>query len=507
MESALQDIYSNFKDSLVQSGLFSPAQNGAGANTWRISPEPFYLSEEEVRFFSDLGSRLLKFYEALNRMYLDSAKGRAPGWIAEYLDIGKPSDLVDYARMNRFKGQLPGILRPDAIVTESGYAITELDSVPGGFGLLACLQDLYRAPGRKIVGADEGGVVELFRRMMSAGQAPGGDAAMTLRDRRNAVPASASAGGGIGSNGTLACPANGTLGSASAIVVSDESADYLSEMKYLQSVLRERGFPLFVAHPRDLLFREEGIYLRDGGGETRIDAIYRFLELFDLKNIPKAELLMYGNKKGTVRVTPPFKHYLEEKLGLALLHHPALAALWEKALGPETFAVLSHLIPKTWVLDNRELPPYGVIPGLTVGNKGISDWRELYPLTQKEREFAIKTSGFSPRAWGSRGVTIGHDVSSEDWRRTLEESLRSFDTSPCILQTFRKGRRVKVSYYRPQTRQLVEMESRARLTPYYFVVEGRARLGGIMATLCPRDKKKIHGMADAIIVPCACKNV
>ncbi|MBI4383174.1 MAG: hypothetical protein HY579_03960, partial [Nitrospinae bacterium] len=86
MESALQDIYSDLKDSLVQSGLFSPAQNGAGANTWRISPEPFYLSEEEVRFFSDLGSHLLKFYEALNRMYLDSAKGRAPGWIAEYLD-------------------------------------------------------------------------------------------------------------------------------------------------------------------------------------------------------------------------------------------------------------------------------------------------------------------------------------------------------------------------------------------------------------------------------------
>ncbi|MBI4388875.1 MAG: hypothetical protein HY580_01730, partial [Nitrospinae bacterium] len=490
----------------AQSGLFSETQNGPGANTWRISPEPFYLSGEEVRFFSELGYRLLKFYEALNRMYLDSAKGRAPGWIAEYLDIGKPSDLVDYARMNRFKGQLPGILRPDVIAAEDGFAITELDSVPGGFGLLACLQELYRAPGRKIVGADEGGVVDLFRQMMSgpsaplSGQAPGGGAAMAQSDRRKAnppLPPFDKGGSSAAAPAPGACPA--------AIVVSDESADYLPEMRYLQSALRECGFPFFVAHPRDLLFREEGIYLRDGDGETRIGAIYRFFELFDLKNIPKAELLMYANKKGTVRITPPFKHQLEEKLGLALLHHPSLAPLWEKALGPETFRVLSHLIPKTWVLDNRELPPYGVIPGLAVGNKGVSDWKELYLLTQKEREFAIKTSGFSPQAWGSRGVTIGHDVSSEDWRRTLEESLKSFDTSPCILQTFRKGKRLKVSYYHPQTRRLVEMESRARLTPYYFVAEGEARLAGIMATLCPHDKKKIHGMTDAIIVPCAVK--
>ncbi|MBI5428146.1 MAG: PAS domain S-box protein [Nitrospinae bacterium] len=37
-----------------------------------------------------------------------------------------------------------------------------------------------------------------------AGQTPGGDAAMTLRDRRDAIPASASAGGGIGSRPSLA---------------------------------------------------------------------------------------------------------------------------------------------------------------------------------------------------------------------------------------------------------------------------------------------------------------
>jgi hypothetical protein len=47
------------------------------------------------------------------------------------------------------------------------------------------------------------------------------------------------------------------------------------------------------------------------------------------------------------------------------------------------------------------------------------------------------------------------------------------------------------------------MESRVRLTPYYFVVGGNTRLGGILATLCPHDKKKIHGMVTAVMVPCA----
>jgi hypothetical protein len=31
----------------------------------------------------------------------------------------------------------------------------------------------------------------------------------------------------------------------------------------------------------------------------------------------------------------------------------------------------------------------------------------------------------------------------------------------------------------------------------------RAQLGGVLATLVPADKKIVHGMADAILAPCA----
>ena len=115
----------------------------------------------------------------------------------------------------------------------------------------------------------------------------------------------------------------------------------------------------------------------------------------------------------------------------------------------------------------------------------------------------IKVSGFSEQAWGSRGVTMGHDVSAVEWQKALEENLKNFSRQPAILQVFHKGKRMRTSYFCPDVDGCVEMESRARLTPYYFVEEETAKFAGIMATLCPQDKKKIHGMTDAVIVPCA----
>jgi hypothetical protein len=48
------------------------------------------------------------------------------------------------------------------------------------------------------------------------------------------------------------------------------------------------------------------------------------------------------------------------------------------------------------------------------------------------------------------------------------------------------------------------MEGRVRICPYYFVNEKEqsAELNGILATFCPADKKIIHGMKDAALMPC-----
>jgi hypothetical protein len=44
---------------------------------------------------------------------------------------------------------------------------------------------------------------------------------------------------------------------------------------------------------------------------------------------------------------------------------------------------------------------------------------------------------------------------------------------------------------------------RLRLCPYYFVIGGKTRLSGALATFCPPDKKIIHGMTDGIFAPCS----
>ena len=462
-----EDICLEIESSLVQSDLFSKAtQTEKLAPSWRVSPEPYYLSSEEILFFEDLGCHLLKFYTVLNSLYSDSVKGKIPSWFAQYLDAGKPDDLVAYSRMKRIRGDLPGIIRPDIMVTGKGFSITELDSVPGGFGLTSRLMDLYSSMD-EIVGMSEGGIPEAFYKMAES--------------------------------------VSGEKSCVVAIIVSDEANDYWGEMSSLSQHLNDKGFPVFALKPQELIFREEGLFFKKNNNEVKVDVLYRFFELFDLKNIPKAELIMYSCKKGRVKITPPFKPYLEEKLAFSLFKHPVLTSLWEKELGCETFSILSHLIPETWILDSREVPDYAVIPGLDIGGKLVQNWKELISLTKKERELVIKPSGFSPESWGSRGVVIGHDVSAEVWGKTLEDSLAKFPEGSSVLQVFHKGRRVRVRYRDSGTDSIVEMESRVRLTPYYFLIEGSARLAGILATLCPHDKKKIHGMSDAVLIPCAKK--
>ena len=82
--------------------------------------------------------------------------------------------------------------------------------------------------------------------------------------------------------------------------------------------------------------------------------------------------------------------------------------------------------------------------------------------------------------------------------------MDSFSNHPYVLQEFHKGKLVRHPFYDRQTGEIKQMEGRVRLCPYFFTPSGsrEIQLGGILATICPADKKIIHGMEDAIIVPC-----
>lgn len=449
------------QDQLVQDGIYGAPEG----HIWRIGPEPFYLTGEEYTFLKELGGHLLAFYSALNHLYFESIKDRQPIWVSRYLDQGKPDWVILYGRMNRFKSLLPGIIRPDLIPTEQGFVATELDSIPGGIGLTGNLSARYASFGYPVAGGAEG-MVQGFARMI-----------FTVAGRSNPT--------------------------SLAIVVSDESRSYRPEMRWLGARLNEVGIPAVVIEPGAVQFTEEGLRVSIRDQVVPVEVVYRFFELFDLKNIPKAELILYSVKKERVQITPPIKAYLEEKMAFALFHHPILRPFWLEALGSETFSLLKRLLPQTWVVDPHLVPPHAIIPDLVLHDRPLTDWRQLGTVTQRERQFVLKPSGFSELAWGSRGVVAGHDLPESEWAEALSGALVSFTERPYILQTFHKGKKYTAFYYDEAARGLKTMTGRVRLSPYYFVHGGKAELGGILATLCPLDKKLLHGMKEAVMAPCA----
>ena len=100
-------------------------------------------------------------------------------------------------------------------------------------------------------------------------------------------------------------------------------------------------------------------------------------------------------------------------------------------------------------------------------------------------------------------MRIGHDLPELEWAAAVDEALERFPTTRWVLQHYHDTKRSSVSWYDFATEEVRPMHGRTRLTPYYFVVGDEVRLGGAMATVVPMDKKLIHGMVDAVIVPCA----
>ena len=56
-----------------------------------------------------------------------------------------------------------------------------------------------------------------------------------------------------------------------------------------------------------------------------------------------------------------------------------------------------------------------------------------------------------------------------------------------------------IDYFDFDKGELIRMEGRVRLCPFYF----GSKLAAVLATICPADKKIIHGMTDAIFAPCS----
>lgn len=413
-----------------------PAEGFFAEKEWVLSPEAFALDADTVRLIRELGPALRDFQRACNRLYFDEAHP----WVARLLDQGKPPRVVELGRNPRWHEDLPRVLRPDLVLTETGVTISELDSLPGGIGLTAWLNETYAALGQDVIGG-AAGMTEAFA------------AAFPSED----------------------------------MLISRESGDYVPEMAWLAERLGRRVLRPWEVQPYEL----------NGA------SIYRFFELFDLANVENADALLRMAERGEMSFTPPIKAFLEEKLWLALFWSPALTDFWSRELGAANRELLQRCIPMGWVVDPVPLPPFAVWPKLD-----IQDWREMKTFGGKQRQLVLKISGFSERGWGSRGVFIGHDLSQEQWGAAIDEALASFPENPFVLQEFHRARVVTHPAWNEEQQETRAMQSRVRLCPYYFATSDEdddPALGGVLATVCPADKKILHGMRDAMMLPCVAR--
>lgn len=424
-----------------------PVEGLFAGQEWRVSTAPFRLEAALGKELESLGRVLLQFYRAVNLLYRKSVEGKQPEWVARWLELGKPQKLIELQRSASFKNDVPRVIRPDLLITEHGASVTELDSVPGGIGLTAWLNQTYSEPeiqdphSTVIGGAD--GMLQGFASIF--GEAP-----------------------------------------RVHIVVSEEAETYRPEMEWMAKQLGPR-FSV-----RDSKFT----------GFAEGEAVYRFFELFDTANVPNSNMLFELAAEKKIRLTPSPKPIFEEKMLFALLWNRNLQAFWRQELGESFFQRMLRLTPYTWIVDPSPLPPHAAIAELN-----LTDWQQLKTLSQKERDLILKVSGFSPHAWGARGVYLGSDLSHADWSAAVDKAIAEFPQSPYVLQRYHHPKLVEAQWFDFTSNQVVPMKGRARLCPYYFVAgdgdTARAQLGGVLATICPPDKKIIHGMTEAILAPCS----
>ena len=265
------------------------------------------------------------------------------------------------------------------------------------------------------------------------------------------------------------------------VVISEESQDYRPEMEWLVAKLGETHWQVHSAETY----------------QPRGKRVYRFFELFDLPQIPFA-LAELENEKLGIDFTPPMKAFLEEKLWLALFWSLPLREVWRRGLRASHWEFLSRFIPYSWVVDPAPIPHHAVLPRLEA-----TSFAELAGQSHQKHRLVLKISGYSETAWGSRGVWVGDDLSQSEWAGAMGQALESFPRHPHVLQELCPSRLVEHPFWTEDGQEVV-MRGRVRLCPYYFVPAGGGKpsLGGVLATVCPDDKKKLHGMRDAALVPC-----
>ena len=495
----------------IYAAKYQVAENGG--LPWRTATELFPLSREIKNKINDLGPALVKLHRALNNFYFLSANEPKLAAFSErqrerikfwrlILNHGKHP----WTTSNPYSPQaeLPLIIRPDLIILpDEKLMIAEIDAEPWGWGELEVISRLYNQLGSEPYGE---GIAHAFRQGLES-----------LNANRD---------GGY------------------AIVISEESAGTLPEMEELTRLLQKENFSCAVIRPSEVTFKEDAANklwaINQRTGE-RIGVLYRAFELFDADRAFSSALpvatdwekfkteenfrrslyekqtmlgpetksltigfchqLMVCQRQKTLTVVNPLRHYFEEKSLAAMIHDYELEPFWQNELGEDYF-FLRDLFPKSWVAhpSYRKLPQGAALRGAEdLPGCGIEEMI-LHP---QAGDLLLKISGFNMAAWGCRSVAF-LDTLSRTKREELNKQIWADYGQGIVwlIQEAAQPKKLPVSYWNYSTDSPDSFSGYARINPYYFIINGRAHLSGVDATLRPAaEGRKVHLTSSAVYVP------
>lgn len=382
---------------------------------FRVSPVPFKLTKSQKEEMLYIGKAICNYMDACIELYNSNQD------VKEVLDRGKPKKYIN----NEVPNYL--FLRPDLILTQSGFSICEIETSPFGLGLAEVLTRTY-------------------------GNA-GFDPIITQNSLKNYIQSKTE------KEGTIA--------------YSDNVKSFKGQLDFLAE---------------EIFSGNENIWKSQNVSHNSVNngEIYRAFYLSDAYKDKNIERFLQQPHNNIPSSTPQF----EEKALMAFIWDKRYMKFFESQLGKTEFELLRKSIPKTWILGEERY----VDGGLPEGKENSMD---ICTLGKSKRQFVLKSSGFNVHSSWSEGVVFLHKMGGAVAREKMQLAMNDFNHL-YIMQEFRHGKIVPMTYIDESGQQEVTMNARIRVTPYFsYQPDNRGELIAAKVTGC-ENTEYIHASTASI---------
>jgi hypothetical protein len=358
--------------------------------------------------------------------------------------------------LNAQRQEPPRFYRVDAVVSETGLRVAEVESIPAGLGYMSSVYEAAVSAG--IVSSEDvpdyGG---LFVRAVGMGH-----------------------------------PVVG-------IAVCADRGHYRKDSEVFVRNCQVRGHELVMVDPYAVKMNSRSdlpvVAGRPMAVHVRAGA-YRYNNV----PVPDEEGLIECWRLGA-NIHPPLQTIFWSKAEMASLWKPDLQQWWRGHMGTD-LEIAHKIFPETAFVDGRVEPSH--ISDLGTWDRVSSFDRRGFKNWVIKGSTGVSSDG-KAMDFGSHDIVIGAaaNMGTASWRSAVQSSLDMLASGRGLRIIQRFSVPVKISMHTLANKLLSTEQIVSRLRPlarlYYAVVEGESRFMG--GTLNCRDSLVVHGASDAVLAP------